>query len=216
MEGGQRLLRRASGVPVGADLCAPHHRQPRRARGAHRFVRKVRPLRGGDRRNGGRPGPRARAHGNLHGAGRALLQVQREQGDGAHQALLVAPQHPQDAQGLRGIGPVGGAYLPLPSLRRVRQRRPLHDRSPHGGIRARQIQGHDRQGDQYRNLLQGHHVLSRAATHDAQRPLVHHVAAHRSRAGGATDAQGEPRTSHQALLARHANVEHQGGQRRLV
>ena len=109
-------------------------------------VREARPLRGGHRRHGGRPGPRARAHGHLHRAGRLVLEVQGLEAHGAHQALLVAPQHPQDAQGVRGERPVGGGDLPLPAPRRVRQRRPLDDRAPDRGVRARQVQGHDRQG----------------------------------------------------------------------
>ena len=68
-ERGQRELRRAPGVPAGANLRAAHHRQPRRARGAYRLLRVVRPLRGSHRRHGGGLRPRARAHGHLHRAG---------------------------------------------------------------------------------------------------------------------------------------------------
>mmetsp|Transcript_42643 Transcript_42643/g.112247 ORF Transcript_42643/g.112247 Transcript_42643/m.112247 type:complete len:265 (+) Transcript_42643:3653-4447(+) len=216
VEGGQPRVHRALGVPPGADLRAAHHRQPRRARGAHRELRARGLLRRSHRRHGGGPRPRACAHGHLHRARHPLLQVQGAQAHGAHQTLLVAPQHSQDAQGVRGGRPVGGAHLPLPPLRRVRQRRPLDDRPPDRGIRARQVQGHDRQGAEHGDLLQGHRLLPRAAADDAQRPPGHHVAAHRPRARHPAAAQGRPRAPRQALPARDAASQHQGGERRAL
>ena len=112
--------------------------------------------------------PRA-LQGHVHGARRALRQVQGGEAAGALQGVLGAAQHPEADPGVRGGRALGRPVLPVREVRRVRQRRDLHDQPCGGSLRPLDAEGAALEGQQHRDCPQGHRLLPRLLPARAER-----------------------------------------------